>query len=145
MKNVATLGFIGYMPAAPGTWGSLTAVLFIALLGLSPRTELLLIAAGIVIGSIVAHTAESVIGEVDSGHIIIDEFIGMMVSVVYLPHTFGYLISAFLLFRFFDILKPFPIKYAESSLRGGVGIMADDVLAGIMANGILQIWTIYSG
>src|ERR1700690_3923406 len=143
MKNIATLGFIGYMPVAPGTWGSLAAFFFIAVLNPQLTTELLLIAAGIVIGSIAAPAAESAIGEKESGDIIIDEFIGMMISVVYLPHTFGYLVAAFLLFRFFDILKPFPIQYVESSLRGGVGVMADDVLAGIMVNGILQIWTAY--
>lgn len=131
------------MPIAPGTWGSFAGLLFVAAFNFSLKTELLLIVAAIVIGSIASDTAESAIGEKDSGHIIIDEFVGMMISCAYLPHTFWYLMAAFLLFRFFDILKPFPVRYVEYSLKGGIGVMADDIVAGIMANGILQIWTIY--
>ena len=139
-KNVATLGFIGYLPIAPGTWGTAAAVIFVELIALSQTAFLVLTASVILIGTIAAGTAERLIGETDSGHIIIDEFIGFLVSVIFLPHTYGYLASAFLLFRFFDILKPFPIGRIEKGIKGGAGIMADDILAGILTNLVLQLW-----
>ena len=140
LKNIATLGFVGYLPVAPGTWGSLVSAVFTAFLGPSSAVQAILIVIGFVIGTISSTVAERVIGQTDSGHIVIDEFIGFLVSVVYLPQTYGYLIAAFFLFRFFDILKPFPIRQAERALKGGFGIMTDDVLAGIYTNAILQIW-----
>jgi phosphatidylglycerophosphatase A len=140
LKNIATLGFVGYLPVAPGTWGSLVSAVFVAFLDPSSAVQAILIVTGFVIGTISSTVAERVIGQTDSGHIVIDEFIGFLVSVVYLPQTYGYLIAAFFLFRFFDILKPFPIRQAERSLKGGFGIMTDDVLAGIYTNAILQIW-----
>ena len=140
LKNIATLGFVGYLPVAPGTWGSLVSALFVAFLDPSSAVQAILIAIGFVIGTISSTVAERVIGQTDSGHIVIDEFIGFLVSVVYLPQTYGYIIAAFFLFRFFDILKPFPIRQAERTLKGGFGIMTDDVLAGIYTNAILQIW-----
>ena len=140
LKNIATLGFIGYLPAAPGTWGTISAVVFVALVPLSQTALLLITGCGILIGTIAAGSAERLIGEADSSHIIIDEFVGFLVSIIFLPHTFGYLASAFLLFRFFDILKPFPIGRIEKTIKGGAGIMADDILAGIFTNAALQIW-----
>ncbi len=140
LKNIATLGFVGYLPVAPGTWGSLVSAVFVAFLDPSSAVQAILIVIGFVIGTISSTVAERVIGRTDSGHIVIDEFIGFLVSVVYLPQTYGYFIAAFFLFRFFDILKPFPIRQAERALKGGFGIMTDDVLAGIYTNAILQIW-----
>ena len=140
LKNIATLGFVGYLPVAPGTWGSLAGAVFTAFLNPSSAVQAILIVIGFVIGTISSTVAERVIGQTDSGHIVIDEFIGFFVSVVYLPQTYGYFIAAFFLFRFFDILKPFPIRQAERTLKGGFGIMTDDVLAGIYTNAILQIW-----
>jgi phosphatidylglycerophosphatase A len=118
----------------------MAGLVFIALLPMSPAVLLAIIAAGIIIGTIAADTAEKLIGETDSGHIIIDEFVGFLISVIYIPHTYGYLASAFLLFRFFDILKPFPIRKLERTIKGGAGIMADDILAGIFTNLVIQIW-----
>ncbi|MFI5295112.1 MAG: phosphatidylglycerophosphatase A [Thermodesulfovibrionales bacterium] len=140
LKNVATLGFIGYLPVAPGTWGTAAGLIFVACIPLSQAAFLVFIASGILIGTIAAGTAERLIGETDSGHIIIDEFVGFLVSVLFIPHTYGYLASAFLLFRFFDILKPFPIGRIEKEIKGGAGIIADDIIAGIFTNVVLQIW-----
>lgn len=140
LKNIATLGFIGYLPVAPGTWGTAAGVIFIMLVPLSQTALLVLIASGILIGTIAAGTAERLIGEADSGHIIIDEFIGFLVSVMFIPQTCGYLASAFLLFRIFDILKPFPIGWVEKTVKGGAGVIADDIMAGIFTNLVLQIW-----
>lgn len=140
LKHAATLGPLGYFPAAPGTWGSAAGVLLVLLLPQDTVLLLLVVLALMVFGAVASAAAERVTGETDSGHIIIDEVAGMMVSTLFLPHTTAYLASAFILFRFFDILKPFPIRSLESSLKGGVGVMADDIAAGVMANGVLQIW-----
>ncbi len=140
LKNIATLGFIGYLPVAPGTWGTAAGVIFIMLIPLSQTALLVLIISGILIGTVAAGTAERLIGETDSSHIIVDEFVGFLVSVVFIPHSYGYLASAFLLFRIFDILKPFPIGWVEKAVKGGAGIIADDIMAGIFTNLVLQIW-----
>ena len=130
------------MPFAPGTWGSVAGLLFAVSLNLSPVVQFLVIACGIVIGIISSDTAEIVIGEHDSGRIVIDEFVGYLVSVFYVPHTYVFLIAGFLLFRIFDILKPFPINRIDESLSGGLGIMADDLLAGICAGILLRLWIV---
>ncbi len=140
LKQIATLWFIGYLPVAPGTWGSFAGLVFVALVPVSLPALLGTIVGGTVLGIIAADAAEKAIGQADSGHIIIDEFIGYLVSVVFIPHTYGYLVAAFLLFRFFDILKPFPIRTVEKKLSGGLGVMADDILAGMVTNLVLQIW-----
>lgn len=140
LKNVATLGFIGYLPVAPGTWGTAAGLIFVVLLPMSSFALLGIVVTVIMIGTIAAGTAERLIGEADSGHIIIDEFAGFLVSIIFIPPTYRYLASAFLLFRFFDILKPFPIRRLERTIKGGAGIMADDILAGIFTNVVLQIW-----
>jgi phosphatidylglycerophosphatase A len=131
------------VPIAPGTWGSAIGLVFAELSDLSLPLSLIVILTGFIIGVVAAGAAEEAIGEQDSGHIVIDEFIGYLVSVCAVSHTHWHLIAAFLLFRVFDILKPFPIGRLERSLSGGLGIMADDIVAGIFANIILQagIWT----
>jgi len=142
LKNIATLWFIGYLPYAPGTWGSLAGLIFV----LSAKWALtfhplIIVVAGIVIGIIASHVAERVICDPDSPYIIIDEFMGFLVAVYSIPHSYGYLVMAFLLFRFFDILKPLAISKLERTLSGGLGIMADDILAGIYTNIIIHLWT----
>ncbi len=99
----------------------------------------LIFSALFVLGVYVSHHAEKELGK-DSGHIVIDEFCGYLISVLFLPRTPGYLIAAFVLFRFFDILKPPPIRRIEKSVPGGAGIMSDDVVAGIYADICLQVW-----
>jgi len=140
LKNIATFGFIGYLPYAPGTWGSAVGLVFVAALKPSSIAHMALIVAGFMLGTAASTVAEKAIGEKDSGHIIIDEFIGFLVSVFSVPHTYGYLAAAFILFRLFDILKPVPIAKMEKTLSKGLGIMTDDLAAGLYVNVILQIW-----
>ncbi len=139
IKIIATVSFIGYIPFAPGTFGSMAALLFILII--KPDRPLLgaLIAVVFVIGTVSAHAAEGIFGH-DSGRIVIDEFVGFMISVFSLPHTAGYLIAAFFLFRVFDILKPSPIRSIERAVSGGMGVMLDDAAAGLMTNLFLQLW-----
>ena len=142
LKNLATLGFIGYLPLAPGTFGAAAALILIALVRPPVAVHISLLIFIVVAGAAASETADKVLGEQDSPHIVIDEFAGYALSVLLLPMTFGYFISAFLLFRFFDILKPPPIRWIERVLPGGAGIMADDLMAGVYTNVLLQLWKV---
>jgi phosphatidylglycerophosphatase A len=142
LKHIATLWFIGYLPVAPGTFGTLFAFVIFILLKPSLSAHFTLLLLITVVGVISSHVAEILLNERDSGHIVIDEVCGYFVSVLFLPYSLGYAVAAFFLFRFFDILKPFPIRQIESSMKGGIGVMTDDILAGIYTNAILQIWNV---
>ncbi len=91
------------------------------------------------LGIITSHRTEKLLGK-DSGYIVIDEFCGYLISVLFIPKNISYLLAAFVLFRAFDILKPPPIRKIEETVTGGAGIMLDDVLAGIYTNICLQLW-----
>lgn len=130
---------MGYLPFAPGTWGSAVAAVFILFVPLPVSVQVLLALGVFIVGIFAAGAAEEVTGEHDSGHIIIDELAGMLVSVLFLPQGAVWVFAAFVLFRAFDILKPYPIRQVESSLKGGTGVMMDDILAGIAANLVLQV------
>lgn len=142
LTHIATLGPIGHIPFGPGTFGSLTGLICLWFFPLSLRWHLLLIIMGSIIGSIAATAAEKQFRQKDSGKIIIDEFIGFSVAAFYIPHTPALLVAAFLLFRFFDIFKPLMIRKVENALSNGKGVMADDILAGIYSNAILQVWVL---
>jgi len=136
---IATLGFIGYLPYAPGTFGSAIGFLLIILIRPEDVNLLIILLPLFLLGIITSHNAEKHLGK-DSGHIVIDELCGYLISVLIVPKTFGYLLAAFILFRVFDILKPPPIRKIEQMVSGGAGIMLDDVLAGVYANVCLQVW-----
>jgi len=140
LKYIATLGFIGYLPFAPGTFGSLAAFTVFVLLKPTVFIHIIILLFIIPIGIISSHHAEKLLNDKDSRHIVIDEFCGYLISVLFIPYSTGFAITAFFLFRFFDILKPFPIRKIESVLSGGKGIMADDIAAALYTNIILQIW-----
>jgi phosphatidylglycerophosphatase A len=140
LKNIATLGFIGYLPFARGTFGSLAAFVFFLVLKPSVFFHVLILVLAIPVGVISSTRAEIILKEKDSSHIVIDEFCGYFISVLFIPFSYWYAVSAFFLFRFFDILKPFPINRIESSLKGGNGVMGDDIMAGVYTNIVLHIW-----
>ena len=140
LKYIATLGFIGYLPFAPGTFGSLAAFTVFVLLKPSIFIHIIILLFIIPVGIISSHHAERLLNDRDSRYIVIDEFCGYLISVLFIPHSTGYAITAFFLFRFFDILKPFPIRKIESVLSGGKGIIADDIAAALYTNLILQLW-----
>jgi phosphatidylglycerophosphatase A len=139
LKNIATLGFIGYLPFAPGTFGSMVALIFFLLLRPSTPVHIIILVLIIPVGIISSHHAEKFLNEKDSRHIVIDEFCGYLISVLFVPSGTGYALAAFFLFRFFDILKPFPVRKIGIVLSGGKGIMADDIAAALYTNLILQI------
>ena len=140
LRRIATLGFVGYLPFAPGTWGSLVAFVFFVLLKPNPYDHIIVLLILIPVGVVSSDHAEKFFDTKDSSHIVIDEFCGYLLSVVLVPFSYVNALIAFFLFRFFDILKPFPIKKIESFFDGGRGIMADDIMAAIYTNVVLQIW-----
>ncbi|GAB4541995.1 MAG: phosphatidylglycerophosphatase A [Thermodesulfovibrionia bacterium] len=137
--TIATLGYIGYIPYAPGTFGSLVGLLLIILL--KPNDSLLILTFIITctMGTVSANNAERSLGR-DSPHIVIDEFCGYLLGIIFLPKTLTYLIPALILFRLFDILKPQPIKGVEDTFKGGIGVMLDDLVAGVYTNICMQLW-----
>lgn len=139
-KAVASVFFIGHIPFAPGTFGTLAAAVCVWLFKPDASALLIISAVFFFAGVASAHYAETFYGSRDSGHIVIDEFAGYLVSIIFLPQTAGYLVAAFFIFRFFDIVKPPPIRNVERKLHGGLGVMMDDVLAGIATNMVLQAW-----
>ncbi|HXX81965.1 MAG TPA: phosphatidylglycerophosphatase A [Thermodesulfovibrionales bacterium] len=144
-KNIATLGFIGYLPIAPGTFGTFAALVFFALLKPTIPVHISLIIFVTAIGVIASSKAEEILNEKDSSHIVIDEFVGYALSILLLPHTLSFLAASFLLFRVFDILKPPPIRWIERTFPGGYGVMADDLVAGVYTNLVMRAWILLTG
>jgi phosphatidylglycerophosphatase A len=128
----ATCSYVGYLPFVPGTWGSLLACIVLYFLPGSGSPIIVILLA--VAGTVTAERARGV--EEDPGRIVIDEYVGMLVTMAAHSPTIWNLVKGFILFRAFDILKPYPIRKLER-LPGGYGIMADDVLAGVFANVVL--------
>ena len=136
----ATFFGIGFMPIAPGTFASLAVVLlYRAGLHRLPPAALGLIVAAVFFACAAASTRYArQLGLVDPGRIVVDEVAGQLVALFALGPDWRLLISAFLLFRFFDIIKPWPIRRLER-LPGGWGIMADDIAAGVAAAAALRL------
>jgi phosphatidylglycerophosphatase A len=137
---IATFFGTGYMPVAPGTWASLLTALIVYFTPLSTSPFLLLAlatAAIYALGVPAAAASEMHFQKKDPRHCVIDEVAGQLISLWLLPRQALLYAAAFFLFRFFDILKPFPVNKSES-LPGGFGIMTDDVLAGFYAFAVLQ-------
>ena len=137
---IATGCYTGKLPKAPGTWGSLAAfVPWLFIRGLSLPLYLAVVAALFVIGFFAAGAAEKIMDRPDPGCIVIDEIVGMLITLTLVPaHSAAWLL-AFILFRLFDILKPFPVSWLDRHIHGGMGIMLDDVMAGVYALVCLQI------
>lgn len=136
-RFVARGFFIGNIPGAPGTWGSILAVILLLFLP-SLLSNIWIIIPLFFLGVYTSHWEEIYTGIHDHGKIIIDEIVGLFIVFIGIPHQPWLLITGFFLFRFFDILKPLGIAKTQQ-LPGGWGIMADDILAGILSNLILQI------
>ena len=126
------MGGAGYAPVAPGTVASALTVLVLWLVPFTRAGLVLFLAVVVVLGTWAAHHAEAAIGGKDPGAIVIDEVAGMALSVLVLPLTVPVLATAFVLFRIFDVVKPFPANWSQR-LPGGIGVMADDLIAGVYA------------
>lgn len=132
---IATAGYCGYFPIAPGTVGSAAGlvVYLIVWWTQSPVVEALLIAAVFAAGIWAASIAERYFGGIDPGPVVIDEVLGMLVTLAFMRVNLPIAIAGFVLFRIFDVIKPFPAGRFEA-LHGGLGVMADDGMAAIYAN-----------
>ena len=136
---IATAAYSGYLPKAPGTWGSVAGVLlWFGLNQFDTTTYVLVLAVLFIIGTIASGAAEKILNQADPGIVVIDEVVGQLIALFLAPtHPLTALVG-FALFRFFDILKPFPVGWLDRHIHGGLGIMLDDVAAGLMAFAVLQ-------
>jgi phosphatidylglycerophosphatase A len=130
----------GAVRHAPGTWGTLASVPFVPLWQHMPLSGYLTV---LVISSLLGiwlcgRTAKD-LGVHDHGGIVWDEFVGYWLTMLLAPPGWLWLLGGFVLFRFFDILKPWPIGWVDRKVRGGLGIMLDDILAGLMALAVLLV------
>jgi phosphatidylglycerophosphatase A len=137
---IATVGYCGYFPVAPGTIGSLAGLAVYAVVRWpnSPIVEVVVIggifAAGVWAGTV----AERYFGGIDPGPIVIDEVVGMLITLAFVPVGWSGALLGFVLFRIFDVIKPYPAGRFER-LHGGLGVMADDAMAAVYANVSLRI------
>ena len=136
-RFVATFFYLGKLPFAPGSWGSLGALLLWLLLPISFSIHLSVIVFLFVLGVYSSNKMAKYLNDHDPSEVVIDEAVGMGISLFMLPHSFGLYLLAFVLFRIFDVLKPSFI-YRVQDLPGGWGIMLDDVLAGLFTLAIVH-------
>jgi phosphatidylglycerophosphatase A len=131
--------YAGRFPIAPGTAGTLVGVgLYLLLKGVHPAAYFLVCVVVALVGAWVSGRAEELLGKKDHPSIVIDEIAGYMVSMFMVPPAWGFLVAGFFLFRIFDIVKPYPLRRLEE-IRGGLGVMLDDIGAGIYTNVVLQV------
>ena len=136
---VASFGYVGFFPIAPGTAGSLAALAlfaFVRWVGM-PAFELATIVAVLIVGVWSANGAERALGRKDPGPVVIDEVLGMLITLAWLPVSMAGVVLGFLLFRLFDVVKPYPAGRLEH-LPGGYGIMLDDAMAGVYSYLVLR-------
>jgi len=134
---LATVGGVGYAPLAPGTCGSLIAVPFLPVLaGLRTRSWPAYAATTVLVVTVAvwsAGRAAELFGDHDDSRIVIDEVAGLVIAGLFLPGTWLATGLAFALFRLFDVVKPFPAGWVDRRVRGGLGVVGDDLVAGVYA------------
>ena len=137
---LATGCYVGYSPLVPGTTGTLASIpLYLILSRLSPLYYMAILLGSIYIAIWASDRAEVLLQSRDCKHIVIDEMIGFLVAMFMVPPTVRNIILGFLMFRAFDIIKPFTIRTLEERVRGGYGVVLDDILAGIYTNLIIHV------
>ena len=145
---IATCGYVGYAPAAPGTFGSAAGLAVFAAVRASGsiRVELATIVVLFAVGVWSAHLAERYFGGIDPGPIVMDEVVGMLITLALLPVTVTGAVVGFFVFRVLDVVKPWPSGQFEK-LHGGLGVMADDGMAAIYGNLVMRglIWIAPAG
>lgn len=140
---LASGAYTGYAPIVPGTAGAALGMVlgyfvFAPLWERSPSAFMMLFALLFIGACFVAGAAERVYGEHDNSHIVLDEILGMIATMFLNPTSWGWLGAGFVLFRIFDIIKPWP-AHRFDRMEGGSGVMLDDLAAGIYANLVLQV------
>lgn len=150
MKNpihLLAFGFgSGLAPKAPGTFGTLAAIPFFLLMQPLPIWAYVsILIVSFIVGVWLCDRTSKDMQVHDHPGIVWDEFVGYWITMLFAPQGWVWIVVGFALFRFFDILKPWPIKWLDEKVHGGFGIMIDDVLAGIFALGGLQLIAYYFG
>lgn len=141
---IATVFRVGYLPLAPGTWCSIFAVFiwYYFLIDFSILQFTLIILIVFIAGVITSNDVIKSVGKKDPSEVVIDELAGQWLALIALPHTIGFAIASFILFRILDIAKPFPIRQLEQFPKGW-GVMLDDIAAGLITCGILHLYIYY--
>lgn len=146
MKNEKIINLIvtffgaGRSPKAPGTVGTLAALpLVIFLTQAGPLIYMGIVVLLAIVGMWASEQYEQLKGGHDHQEIVIDEVVGILITMTWIPLTWQSVLAGFILFRVLDIFKPFPIGTLDKKVPGGMGVMADDMAAGIIANIILQV------
>lgn len=137
---ICTAGYVGYFPVAPGTIGSLAGLGLYALVILagSAWVEAAVILLVFALGTWASTVGEHYFGGIDPGPIVIDEVLGMLVTLAFVPVGLSGAIIGFVVFRVFDVIKPFPAARLER-LHGGLGVMADDAAAALYGNATMWV------
>ena len=138
-RFLATVGYIGFAPIAPGTWGSAAGLLLLVALRWtgSASLELAAVVVLLAVGIWSADVTGRAMGDEDPGPVVIDEVVGMLITLLWIPVGLTGALLGFLLFRIFDIVKPFPARQCEQ-LPGGWGVMLDDVMAGVYGQLVMR-------
>ncbi|MFN8846734.1 MAG: phosphatidylglycerophosphatase A [Bdellovibrionales bacterium] len=138
--QIATFLSIGRLPKMPGTWATLATIpVVMGAQALGPFFYMGLTFFLLFIGAMACEVVEAQSGDHDSGHLVIDEVVGFLITMTWLPITWQSFVFGFVFFRMLDIAKPFPISFLDRRVKGGLGVMVDDVAAGILANVVLQV------
>jgi phosphatidylglycerophosphatase A len=141
---LATGGWIGFAPVAPGTFGSLAALPLCLLNAHLALPVAIAVTVAIVFMAVwISHHGARVVGRHDPKEVVIDEICGMAITMIGVPFEPFSILWGFILFRVFDITKPFPIRWVDKNVGGGWGIVMDDVMAGMLANAVMHLCILY--
>ena len=137
LNLISTFFYLGKLPKAPGTWGSLGALFVWSLIPESLFFRLILLVITLIIGFIACEFTLQQIDDPDPSYIVIDEVVGLWIALLFVPKTIFFSLLGFVLFRLFDILKPSFI-YSVQFFKGSLGVMLDDIFAGFLV--MLILW-----
>lgn len=137
---LATGFYSGKAPVAPGTFGTAAGLILCFVFSKMSTAVMIPCLIVLILASIpIAGKAETLLKQKDPGEIVIDEIAGILITMAGMPFNFVSVTIGFFLFRALDILKPFPVRLIDRKMKGGTGIVMDDVLAGVMANVVLRL------
>ena len=143
IRFFATACYVGYIPLAPGTWGTIVGVgLYWLISGLAPFVYAVTVIAFIIFAIWVSGFAKELFDEVDPPQVVIDEVAGILVTLAFHKPELSVMIMGFIIFRVFDIVKPPPVRWIEKRFSNGFGVVMDDVMAGVYANVVLWVFEI---
>ncbi|MDD5595054.1 MAG: phosphatidylglycerophosphatase A [Candidatus Omnitrophica bacterium] len=138
VKLLASFFYLGFLPVMPGTFGSLGGLLLFFLVSKDLFFYTLVTLCLLILGFLICGRAEEVFKKKDPRYVVIDEVVGMLISLFLIPYDFRLIIIGFLLFRLFDTLKPYPASSFQNT-KGSLGIMGDDIVAGLYTNLVLSL------